>query len=144
MGVASFVVATIRYEHWSFVMSLVSDLKNLECELLDPVVRADPVKMHRLLADDFVEIGQSGRNYDKSGVIRMLAAASTSPQSVSIVDFEARSVGPGLVLATYQIAETKVLRSSLWRLSGQNWQMVFHQGIPMRNSVRQPHTTDFV
>jgi hypothetical protein len=49
-------------------------LRMLEERVLDPPVRQSEVQLSRLLADEFVEIGRSGRIYDKQAVIRVLAA----------------------------------------------------------------------
>ncbi|NLU42649.1 MAG: DUF4440 domain-containing protein [Firmicutes bacterium] len=53
-------------------------------------------------------------------------------------DFEARQIGPDVVLLTYRAAvrdrdmgrTTWTLRSSLWRRRDDEWQLVFHQGTP--------------
>jgi hypothetical protein len=82
-----------------------------------------------------VEIGSSGRVFDKRQIIdTLLHEAPSRPRA--ILDFGARVLAPGLVLATYRLAwsggDDEVakhsLRSSIWKLIGQRWQLVFHQG----------------
>ncbi len=47
-----------------------SDLiKNLEVELLQPEVRKSKERLNELLADDFFEIGESGKKYSKQDIL---------------------------------------------------------------------------
>lgn len=109
-------------------MAFSDDLKVLEQRLLDPALRMDEAFLTRVLADDYQEIGQSGRVYDKASTISKLAVASGFSGTRMITDFEAREVGPGLVLAIYRITETGTARSSLWRRVASEWELVFNQG----------------
>ena len=109
-------------------VTFTEEVQALEQQLLDPAVRADAGFLGRVLAADFLEIGQSGRRYDKSTTLARLQADPGFPETRTIADFEAREVGPGLVLATYRIAETGTVRSSLWRRAAPGWELVFHQG----------------
>jgi len=109
-------------------MAFSEDLLALEQQLLDPALRADAAFLRRVLADDFQEIGQSGRIYDKASMINRLPMAPGFSGPRTIIDFEAREMGPGLILAIYRIAETGTLRSSLWRRVNSGWELVFNQG----------------
>jgi hypothetical protein len=109
-------------------MAFSEDLKALEQRLLDPALRADKAFLTRVLANDFQEIGQSGRVYDKASLVNRLPMDPGFSGTRTITDFEAREVGPGLVLAIYRIGETGTTRSSLWRRVTSEWELVFHQG----------------
>jgi len=111
-------------------------IRNLEESLLRPDVRSSAQELDNLLADDFIEVGSSGRVYDKQQVI---AALQDEPaQSYTLDEFNIRLLGPDVILATYRIARrsepsanpTHSLRSSLWRYQGERWQLLFHQGTP--------------
>jgi len=106
---------------------VVDELRMLEQQLLDPAMRADTAFLERVLADDFQEIGQSGRRYDKPTAIGELAVFPGFDGARTILGFEAREIQEGVVLAIYTIAETATQRSSLWRKRGGVWQLVFHQ-----------------
>ncbi len=108
--------------------TLADDIRALEELLLTPAVRASRAELERLLADDFVEFGSSGRVYAKSEIIEALVQDPVSTASVS--DFRLIVLSENAVLATYR--SERALRSSLWRREGENWRMVFHQGTPMR------------
>jgi hypothetical protein len=108
----------------------------LELRLLDPAVRRSPQELDRLLADDFFEIGSSGRVFhNKARIIASLA--EESGLLFSLHEFETRALGEGVVLATYRVvaqigeseAPRRSLRSSIWVHRG-SWQLVFHQGTP--------------
>jgi hypothetical protein len=112
-------------------------IRELEERLLDPAVRASAEEVGLLLADDFLEFGSSGRVFDKGQVIEGLAA--NPGEGVSVERFEERVLGPGVVLVTYRSVRAgdcqHALRSSIWRLEGDRWRMVFHQGTPVEPGV---------
>ena len=117
------------------LMSLEERILALERKLLDPDVRASSQELDRLIADDFVEFGSSGRIWNKRDVLSALPTESGVHFTIS--NFAIRELGPGLVLATYRVirstkeAEHRAsLRSSIWRFENERWQMTFHQGTP--------------
>ncbi|HEX9763595.1 MAG TPA: DUF4440 domain-containing protein [Acidimicrobiia bacterium] len=104
-------------------------LHALEMELLDPAVRADPVRVGNLLRDDFIEFGSSGRVYEKGVLIEMLSEEEHA--RVVIRDFSARELAEETALVTYRSvgqSGIEARRSSVWVRSDGDWQLVFHQG----------------
>lgn len=85
-----------------------------------------------LLLDDFMEFGSSGRTWNKQQVIDELVDGLRL--QATIVDFRVRRLAPDVVLATYRLVKDQdkkhSLRSSIWKLNQDWWQMVFHQGTP--------------
>jgi hypothetical protein len=112
---------------------LIEEIRSLEERLLDPSVRASPEQLNH-----FLEVGQSGLQYDKAESIEGLTSESGTPPEFVISQFQARSLAPQLVLVTYRIAKRTgsseqvqySLRSSLWQQRSGRWQIVFHQGTP--------------
>jgi len=100
----------------------------LEEELLLPEVRKSATRVAALLAEEFVEIGSSGRIYDKQRIIDQLQQEQWTGPLPTISDFSARQLAPDLVLAIYRIVESNTVRSSIWKMTSIGWQMVFHQG----------------
>lgn len=100
------------------------DIRELEERLLDPAVRGSADALDRLVSDQFVEFGSSGRVYTKAEVIAQLLASPSV--TVSVVDFRVLAVAPDVALATYRTPGS--LRSSVWRREGGDWRIVFHQG----------------
>jgi hypothetical protein len=112
-------------------------IRHLEERLLRADVRRSVLSVAELLADDFVEIGSSGRIFDKSATI---AGLQSEPHvEISLTDYQARILAPDVILATYRAVRsprapaqpTQSLRSSIWKRRDGRWQLVFHQGTPL-------------
>ena len=103
-------------------------IRRLEEELLLPEVRKSATRVAALLAEEFVEIGSSGRIYDKQRIIDQLQQEQWTGPLPTISDFAARQLALDLVLAIYRIVESNTIRSSIWRTTNIGWRMVFHQG----------------
>ena len=107
---------------------LKEHLRKLEEMLLTPDIRTSATELSNILADNFFEIGSSGKILHKDGI---------APEGIGVVnmqlsEFEIHPLSDEIVLATYRIfnRETQqyTLRSSIWKYMGNRWQMVFHQG----------------
>ncbi|MCU6480858.1 ribonuclease HI [Arthrobacter silviterrae] len=103
-------------------------LVELERELMDPEVRADPTRVGRLLHRDFVEFGASGRSWSREDLIVSLAEEDGSPATLDVLTLD--SVDTDTALLTYRCVglHGTSLRSSLWRRDNGRWQLRFHQG----------------
>ena len=117
----------------------ISDLiKNFETELLQPKVRKSKERLNELLADDFYEIGESGKKYNKQDILNDLP--KQTEVKITIQNFNAVEISPGIVLVTYQAEKeiagnkTSSLRSSFWQNKNGKWQITFHQGTQIKNS----------
>lgn len=100
-------------------MSLEQHIRRLE-ELLNPVL-SKLESVERLLSDDFLEIGASGRIYDKEKVLQALLVKPSA--HCSMMDFIMRPLTGDVVLATYRTMRQEPpqnppaysLRSSVWK-----------------------------
>jgi hypothetical protein len=108
-------------------------LFNLEQTLHNPNTRNSRSELEKLLSDDFVEFGTSGRIYTRKEIITALADEPAS--KIEAENFEACELALGVVLVTYKTKRIasegksiEALRSSVWKLFGEQWKMVFHQG----------------
>ena len=103
---------------------------------MQPEIRRSAEELGELLADEFVEFGSSGLIFDKQSIIEHLS--EESPIRVSVTDFKMLTLAPDVALVTYLAAvfegaeesASHSMRSSIWKLVGDKWQMVFHQGTP--------------
>lgn len=77
----------------------------------------------RLVADDFVEFGRSGRTWTREEIRELLDGP---PAPVPIERFELVRLAADVALVTYQAAGAN--RSSIWMRRGGRWQIRFHQG----------------
>lgn len=111
------------------VPSDISDhLLGLEKRLLDPEIRRSADQLALLLADDFGEIGSSGRIFDRAAIIADLKKEPGFDNTRTITDFDVRLLSSSIALVTYRIRENGNLRSSLWQEQDGHWRLVFHQG----------------
>ncbi len=114
-------------------------LAEQELLLLQPGVRASVDRLDALIADDFREIGASGRQFGKDEAIMRLPAESGVTFAAD--DLEVRLLGAEVALVTYRAVRSadgrrqRSLRSSLWRHDPSGWRMVFHQGTPLPDGV---------
>jgi hypothetical protein len=127
--------------------ALRDEIRRLEEHLLDPRVRASRGEIEALLGEEFVEIGSSGRVFDRDAVIAALV--DESGVAFALSDFRATRVAADVVFATYR-ATARVapsgtarhsLRSSLWVRRAERWRMVFHQGTPTSVKARPKEQT---
>jgi len=87
-----------------------------------------------LIAADFVEFGASGKVWSKAEIIA--AMSQWAPIERIVEDFGVRELSASICLVTYKVigvtkdrqASPFSLRSSIWRYTGERWQIVFHQG----------------
>jgi hypothetical protein len=112
------------------IRGIAETLIALEKSLHNPALRAGSEAVSRLLSPDFFEFGASGRVWSREAILAHLA--TEAPAHITSRDFVCHTLSAGIALLTY-ISETQqrcVLRSSLWRLEGDTWRLVFHQGTP--------------
>jgi hypothetical protein len=112
-----------------------AQLRHLEEQLLQADVRASAERLDALLADDFIEFGSSGRVFDKKRIVKLLP--EETPINLSLNSFKSRMLSETIALVTYRATSGSkpavyTLRSSIWRLSNGQWQIVFHQGTPTK------------
>lgn len=112
-------------------MSLEDEIRGVEQQLLLAEVRASAEALDRLVSDQFVEFGNSGREYTKPDVIAQMLAAPIV--NVDVTDFRVLAVSEDVALATYRTPAS--LRSSIWRREGGRWRIVFHQGTSTVNKT---------
>lgn len=118
-------------------VSLLSTLRELECELHQPKCRGDRKRLAQLFAPDFKEFGRSGASYTRDDMLVGLPTETEAPK-IHAQDFVVHELSDSIVLLTYRSAHVNpsgglfrhTNRSSIWRLDSSRWQMVFHQGTP--------------
>ena len=86
----------------------------------------------RMTADDFWEIGASGKAYDRDFVIETLLERYKVPEpnDWSCSDFVIHQLAEDLYQLNYilQQPNRRTRRTTLWRKVTGTWQIVFHQG----------------
>ena len=106
----------------------------LEESLFEPGVRSNHEQAGRLLADEFVEFGGDGSVSSRADILAWMQNEAPSKRSLS--DFRALRLADDVVLVTYRSMRSGAvdesarhsLRASIWKRTGADWQMIFHQG----------------
>ncbi len=107
----------------------------LETKLHRKDTRNSIEQTSKLLADEFIEFGSSGLKYDKETTLESLSKESIDLE-ITVQDFQAKHLSEDVVLVTYKTSKIhpesrerfESLRSSIWKLEGDQWKMIFHQG----------------
>jgi hypothetical protein len=112
----------------------LAEVEALERRLLDPGTRSSSEALHKLIDDDFIEIGRSGRIWTKSEIVEELLEEQSL--EIEMDSVQSRRIGEDVILIIYRsrrvgVAQTAdAIRSSIWQRRKKNWQIVFHQGTP--------------
>lgn len=109
-----------------------------ELRLHDPAVRASRAEAERLLDPEFVEVGMSGRRWNREQMLVDLPEFETSSDTGPRIEASHMTgvlLAPGLVHLTYEtlVDGERARRSSLWRRGddGTGWRIYYHQGTPV-------------
>ncbi len=122
-------------------------LRILEERLLNCSRNPDEPTPAVLLADDFYEIGCSGRLYDRAETLKRLTTERR--QETAIRDFQVRFLSPEVALIVYLLVcadeeeedgKSATWRSSIWQCQHGRWQIHFHQGTPVAGPADEPAT----
>ncbi|MTH95310.1 DUF4440 domain-containing protein [Roseibium sp. RKSG952] len=114
----------------------LDEIRFLEESLHRSEVRGSREVLEKLLAIDFVEFGASGTVYGRGEIISSLVRETADDSDKLIAtNFALATVSADAVLLTYESQHRRndesvrsVLRSSIWKHNGADWQMLFHQG----------------
>lgn len=108
------------------------ELPVLEEALWVTKTRGDLSWVDSVLAPDFTEHGQSGRVYDREGILEL--EISDIDCALPLPDLEVRVIGVDTALVTYTsvVSGQRANRSSIWRHVEGRWILQFHQGTPVR------------
>ncbi|HEY3755722.1 MAG TPA: DUF4440 domain-containing protein [Opitutaceae bacterium] len=115
-------------------MGDTGELERLETDLWRTETRFDRRWVNEAVAEDFVEIGRSGRVNSRAQVVD----ASSEPINavIPLGNFKARLIAADVALVTYNSARTcgdevqRGRRSSIWSRESGRWILRFHQGTP--------------
>ena len=101
-------------------------------------VRKNRSEVARLLHPSFREVGKSGSSYDYQSIVEMMGAEEPADGYVHSQNFECIQLESSIYLLLYKSASVGTdgskghfaKRSSIWVLTGEKWQMKYHQGTP--------------
>jgi len=93
--------------------------------------RAD---FERMTADDYWEVGASGRIYKRDFVLDEMAKLYAAPHEEPILqagDFRCRRLAENVYLLTYNLIQDRqryTRRATIWERTAEGWKIVYHQG----------------
>lgn len=103
-------------------------LLDLEHRLLHPGASVD---VGALLADGFLEVGASGRRWDRAEALALVEARrDTGVGEYDLFEVGCRALGGGAHLLTYAVRTDRGVtrRASIWDLVEARWRLIYHQG----------------
>jgi hypothetical protein len=108
----------------------VAEVLRLERELQTAQCRGNRARVTALLAEDFTEIGASGRIWDLASTLDLLGTESEDDPVIEVRDLTGRVIGDGFVLVHWDAHRggRRSRRASLWRRDAAGWRLVYHQG----------------
>ena len=98
---------------------------------------ADRAYLEALIAEDYFEVGGSGRIYSRDRVIDTVVDRYDREEPAveyEVDDFAVRQIAPSMYLATYTLSQPDgherriTRRSTIWTNANDRWQVVYHQG----------------
>jgi hypothetical protein len=114
-------------------------LDDVKAELLarEPIFHAADFETTReaclaQTADDFWEVGASGRIYERDFVIDEVVRRGkvAGDENWTVSEAQCRQLGPETYALTYKLDESSRLtrRLTLWRRDPDGWKILYHQG----------------
>jgi hypothetical protein len=115
--------------------AVLEELREREPIFHRPEYANSRAEVEAMTAEDFWEIGASGRRYSRAYVLNTLEERLENPMEDAweTRDFHCRNLAPDLYLLTYTLLQGERLtrRSTLWQRNGSVWKVLFHQGTLM-------------
>ena len=112
--------------------AVLAELKAREPIFHHPELGTTRQDFERMMAEDFWEVGASGRTYSRQYVLNTLENRPAQPEEGARVmsDFQCREISAITYLVTYTLAQGIRItrRSTLWRRGEEGWQALYHQG----------------
>jgi hypothetical protein len=92
-----------------------------------------------MTADDYWEVGASGRVYERDFVVLSLVARGKVPgdEDWLVSDAKVRRLGEDTYALTYQLDQAGRLtrRITLWREADDGWKILYHQGTVIQDAA---------
>jgi hypothetical protein len=92
-----------------------------------------------MTAEDFWEIGASGRRYSRQFVLDELEKRFAAPHEDvwETSEFQCRKLGEDTYLLTYTLLQDRVRltrRTTIWKKTLEGWKILYHQGTVVQDA----------
>jgi hypothetical protein len=111
---------------------IINTLAEYERLLANPGTVSNKEELNKLLSDKFMEIGSSGRLYNREQTLKALESGEM-PQT-DLTGFNIINLAENTWLLTYRAKRiingntALSYRCSVWNYNNKQWQILFHQG----------------
>lgn len=119
----------------SKLQAIAEELRAREPIFHHPELGVDRINLEQQTAENFWEVGASGRPYSRKFVIdaverRFRDNTEVTTDDWKMSEFYCRELGPDTYMITYLLNQGGRLsrRLTLWRRAGDVWQILYHQG----------------
>jgi hypothetical protein len=125
---------TSRFDTDSALAFVLEELERREPIFHRSEFGTSRVDFAAMTAEDFWEVGASGRTYSRDQVLAILEQRHADPQwreaPFETSDFHCRCLADDVYLLTYQLrqAERCSRRATVWHRSNGSWIALYHQG----------------
>ena len=94
-----------------------------------------------MMAEDFWEVGASGKRYSRQFALEELDRRYAAPHEDvwETRDFHCRQLAPDVYLLTYTLLQNKIRltrRCTIWERTAGGWRIVYHQGTIVSDWVK--------
>ena len=122
------------------LQGILEELRAREPIFHRPELGTSRTDFERMTAEDFWEVGASGRRYSRAYVLDLLEEryaelerrfAGPHEDVLEASEFQCRRLAEDVYLLTYTLVQDRVRvtrRSTIWRKTLEGWKIVFHQG----------------
>jgi hypothetical protein len=112
---------------------VLADLSSREPIFHRPEFGTTRADFEKMTAEDFSEIGASGRRYSRQFVLDELEKRYATPREDvwETSEFQCRKLTEDTYLLTYTLLQDHVRltrRATIWRKTMEGWKIMFHQG----------------
>jgi hypothetical protein len=112
-------------------------------DVLDELRRREPIfhrpefattraDLERITAEEFWEVGASGRRYSREFVLEVIEERGVTPpgDDWEMSDVRCQEIAADNFLFTYTLAQGPRItrRATIWRRTEEGWKIVYHQG----------------
>ena len=124
---------------------ILQELRSREPVFHRPEFGTTRADFSAMTEEDFWEVGASGRRYSRKHVLDVLedrhqvASHLALEDTWEASDFACRELGIDTYLLTYTLAQgqRKTRRATVWRRSGEDWKILFHQGTVVEDDTSE-------
>jgi hypothetical protein len=122
------------------LVEILAELSSREPIFHRPEFGTTRADFERMTADDFWEVGASGRRYSRAYVLDELERRHAAPHADvwETRDFHCRRLADDVYLVTYTLLQDNqrlTRRSTIWQRAAEGWKILYHQGTIVEDAL---------